>query len=50
MPQSHLEERRKHSQVGREGGTSEGKGWVGGNFSGNVVGGAGEGEENLIWY
>jgi hypothetical protein len=41
MPQSHLGERRKQSQMGREGGTWEEK-WTGWG----VVGGKG----NLVWY
>jgi hypothetical protein len=41
MPQSHLEERRKQSQVGREGGTWEGKWkglWERGTWSGIGLG------------
>jgi hypothetical protein len=44
MPQSHLGERRKQSQVGREGRTWEGK-WMG-EGRGRGVGVEG----NLIWY
>jgi hypothetical protein len=43
MPQSHLGERRKQSQVGREERTWEGK-WMGCRGSERGI------EENLIWY
>jgi hypothetical protein len=42
MPQSHSGERRKQSQVGREGETWEGK-WMGGGSNVGV-------EENMAWY
>jgi hypothetical protein len=47
MPQFHLGERRKQSQVRRERGTWEGPGRESGQ--GEYVG-SGEGEGNLIWF
>jgi hypothetical protein len=44
MPQSHLGERRKQSQVGREGGTCEGKYMEFGRVTGE------RGEGSLIWF